>query len=124
MAGERVLRTGCHRLRGWRRGNARRADLVVPTRRGFGCVFRVYVDPSVGRTDAEAGSKGGVWRSHQWCDPGCSAHIGVARFRVLGRFSFDNLNNPDLFTNSFFFSVLSVLLTIFIGRAYDIQRNE
>ena len=42
---------------------------------------------------------------------------------VILVYCFD-LNNPDLFTNSFFFSVLSVLLTIFIGRAYDIQRNE
>jgi hypothetical protein len=37
---------------------------------------------------------------------------------------FFDLNNPDLFVNSFFFSVLSLLLTIFIGRAYDIQKSE
>jgi hypothetical protein len=30
----------------------------------------------------------------------------------------------DLFVNSFFFSILSLLLTIFIGRAYDIQMSE
>ena len=37
---------------------------------------------------------------------------------------FFDLNNPDLFVNSFFFSILSLLLTIFIGRAYDIQKSE
>lgn len=31
------------------------------------------------------------------------------------------VNNPDLFTNSFFFAVLSLPLTIFTGVAYDIQ---
>jgi hypothetical protein len=34
---------------------------------------------------------------------------------------FFDLNNPDLFTNSFFFSILSLFLTIFAGRAYDTQ---
>jgi hypothetical protein len=34
---------------------------------------------------------------------------------------FFDLNNPDLFTNSFFFSILSLSLTIFAGRAYDTQ---
>ncbi|MBN1217651.1 MAG: hypothetical protein JXM69_01885 [Anaerolineae bacterium] len=34
---------------------------------------------------------------------------------------FFDLNNPDLFLNSFYFSILSLLLTIFTGRAYDIQ---
>jgi hypothetical protein len=33
------------------------------------------------------------------------------------------LNNPDLFTNSFFLSVLSLSLTISIGRAYDAQTD-
>jgi len=37
---------------------------------------------------------------------------------------FFDLNNPDLFVQSFFFSVLSLLLTIFVGRAYDVQRSE
>ena len=37
---------------------------------------------------------------------------------------FFDLNNPDLFVNSFFFSILSLLLTIFTGRAYDIQMSE
>jgi hypothetical protein len=34
------------------------------------------------------------------------------------------VNNPDLFTNSFFFAVLSLALTIFTGVAYDIQNSE
>jgi len=37
---------------------------------------------------------------------------------------FFNLNNPDLFTNSFFFVVISLLLTIFAGVVYDIQRDQ
>jgi hypothetical protein len=56
---------------------------------------------------------------------GIAAINGV--FLVIGSVIlvyFFDLNNPDLFTNSFFFSVLSVLSTIFIGRAYDIQRSE
>ena len=36
---------------------------------------------------------------------------------------FFDLNNPDLFTNSFFFAVVSLLLVIFTGRAYDIRRQ-
>jgi hypothetical protein len=36
---------------------------------------------------------------------------------------FFDLNNPDLFTNSFFFSILSLSLTIFIGRVYDAQKS-
>jgi len=36
---------------------------------------------------------------------------------------FFDLNNPDLFTNSFFFSVVSLSLTIAIGRAYDAQKG-
>jgi hypothetical protein len=47
-------------------------------------------------------------------------------FLVIGSvilvYLFD-LNNPDLFTNSFFFSVLSLSLTISIGRAYDAQKG-
>ena len=35
-----------------------------------------------------------------------------------------DLNNPDLFVNSFFFSIVSLLLTVFAGRAYDIQKRE
>jgi hypothetical protein len=34
------------------------------------------------------------------------------------------LNKPLLFLSSFYFSILSLLLTIFTGRAYDIQSNE
>ena len=37
---------------------------------------------------------------------------------------FFDMNNPDLFTNSFFFAVVSLLLLIFTGRAYDIRRDE
>jgi hypothetical protein len=36
---------------------------------------------------------------------------------------FLDLNNPDLFTNSFFFSILSLSLTIFVGRVYDAQKS-
>jgi len=32
------------------------------------------------------------------------------------------LNNPDLFVGSFFFSVVSLLLTLFTGVAYDLER--
>jgi len=48
-------------------------------------------------------------------------------FLVIGSvvlvYCFD-LNNPSLFTNSFFFSILSLSLTILLGRAYDVQRRE
>jgi hypothetical protein len=37
---------------------------------------------------------------------------------------FFGLDNPELFVQSFFFSILSLSLTVFIGRAYDIQRGE
>jgi len=37
---------------------------------------------------------------------------------------FFEVNNPDLFTNSFFFSVPSLLLCIFTGVAYDIQNRQ
>lgn len=37
---------------------------------------------------------------------------------------FFDLNNPDLFVNSFFFAVVSLLLTIFTGVAYDIEKVE
>jgi hypothetical protein len=47
-------------------------------------------------------------------------------FLVIGSvilvYLFD-LNNPDLFTNCFFFAVLSLFLTISIGRAYDAQES-
>ncbi len=36
---------------------------------------------------------------------------------------FFDLNNPDLFTNSFFFTVVFLLLLNFTGRAYDIQKS-
>lgn len=32
------------------------------------------------------------------------------------------LNTPDLFVGSFFFAVLSLLLTVFAGVSYDVQR--
>ena len=37
---------------------------------------------------------------------------------------FFDLNNPDLFTNSFFFAVVSLLLTVVTGVAYDIQSGQ
>ena len=37
---------------------------------------------------------------------------------------FFDLHKPDLFTNSFFFAGVSLLLMIFTGRAYDIQRDQ
>jgi hypothetical protein len=36
---------------------------------------------------------------------------------------FFDLNNPDLFTNSFFLSVLSLAVTIVISRAHDSRRT-
>ena len=36
---------------------------------------------------------------------------------------FFDLNNTDLFMGSFFFSFISLLLMVFTGRAYDIQRG-
>lgn len=37
---------------------------------------------------------------------------------------FFELNNPDLFVNSFFFALVSVLLSIFTGAAYDVQKGN
>jgi hypothetical protein len=37
---------------------------------------------------------------------------------------FFGLNNPDLFSNSFYFVVLSLPLTILTGAAYDIQNGD
>jgi hypothetical protein len=37
---------------------------------------------------------------------------------------FFGINNPDLFVNSFFFAILSLLLTIITGVAYDLQAGE
>jgi len=37
---------------------------------------------------------------------------------------FFDLNNPDLFVNSFFFAIVSLLLSIFTGAAYDVQRGN
>lgn len=51
--------------------------------------------------------------------------IGV--FLVIGSVIlvyFFNFNNPELFTNSFFLSVILLLLMILTGRAYDIQKQE
>jgi hypothetical protein len=55
--------------------------------------------------------------------------IGVINgvFLVIGSVIlvyFFDLNNPDMFTNSFFFSILSLLLMILTGRAYDTQRDQ
>ena len=36
---------------------------------------------------------------------------------------FFGVNNHDLFVNSFFFAILSLLLTVFTGVAYDIQNS-
>lgn len=36
---------------------------------------------------------------------------------------FFNLNNPNLFTNSFLFSLLLLILVIFTGYAYDLQNS-
>jgi hypothetical protein len=36
---------------------------------------------------------------------------------------FFDLNDPDLFTNSFFLSIFFQLVMIFTGRAYDVQRE-
>ena len=77
------------------------------------------------------------WRKHLsanvWCFLGrlwpwlfaIAAANGV--FLVIGSvilvYCF-GLNNPDLFTNSFFFSILALVLTILTGRAYDIQTSR
>ncbi len=37
---------------------------------------------------------------------------------------FFDFNNPQLFTNSFFFAAISLLLMIFSGRAYDMQKRS
>jgi len=37
---------------------------------------------------------------------------------------FFGLNNPDLFVNSFFFTILSLLLSILTGSAYDYQKRS
>jgi len=37
---------------------------------------------------------------------------------------FFELNNPNLFVNSFLFTIVSVLLSIFSGAAYDIQKGN
>ena len=37
---------------------------------------------------------------------------------------FLGLNNPDLFVYSFFFAIVSVLLSIFTGAAYDVQKGH
>jgi hypothetical protein len=56
---------------------------------------------------------------------GVTAINGV--FLVIGSVIlvyFFDLNKPFLFLNSFYFSILSLLLTVFTGRAYDIQKGE
>ena len=37
---------------------------------------------------------------------------------------FFGLNNPNLFVNSFLFAIVSVLLSIFTGAAYDVQKGN
>ena len=37
---------------------------------------------------------------------------------------FFELNNPDLFVNSFFLAIVSFLLSIFTGAAYDVQKGN
>jgi len=37
---------------------------------------------------------------------------------------FFGMNNPELFVNSFLFAVLSLLLTVFTGVAYDDRNSE
>lgn len=59
-----------------------------------------------------------------WVFSVCAAN---GMFLVIGSvilvYLFD-LNNPDLFVYSFFFAVLSLVLTILTGVAYDIQKSE
>jgi hypothetical protein len=55
--------------------------------------------------------------------------IAVANgvFLVIGSLIaiyFFDLNNPDLFTNSFFLSILLLLLTIITGKAYEAQQHR
>ena len=79
----------------------------------------------------------GWWRKHLSVDLRrtlatlCPWILGIAVingvFLVIGSVIlvyFFDLNNPDLFTNSFFFAVVSLLLMIFTGRAHDIQRDQ
>ena len=66
------------------------------------------------------------WRSLAGLWPwffGTAAINGV--FLVIGSVVlvyFFDLDNADLFTNSFFFSIPSVALTIWAGRGYDLQK--
>jgi hypothetical protein len=63
-------------------------------------------------------------RMWPWVFGACVAN-GV--FLVVGSVIlvyFFGVNNPDLFTNSFFFAVLSLPLTILTGVAYDLQAGE
>jgi hypothetical protein len=56
---------------------------------------------------------------------GITAVNGV--FLVIGSVVlvyFFDVDNADLFTNSFFFSVVSLALTIWLGRGYDLQKAE
>jgi hypothetical protein len=69
----------------------------------------------------------GVWRSIAALWPWIFG-IAVANglFLVIGSFVlvylFD-LNVPDLFVMSFFFAILSLSLTLAVGRGYDVQRS-
>jgi hypothetical protein len=71
--------------------------------------------------------RAGVWRTLGALWPavfGIAALNGV--FLVIGSVVlvvFFDLNNPDLFTNSFFLSILSLAVTIVISRAYDSGRT-
>jgi MFS family permease len=70
----------------------------------------------------------GVWRAlgGSWPWVFCIAVVNGV-FLVVGSvvlvYVFD-VNNPDLFVMSFFFSVVSLALTVLVGRAYDLERGE
>jgi hypothetical protein len=93
--------------------------------------------PILGMLAGVAGTRIGVASS--WWDKGRRAKVGRLAgalwpwvfilavlngvFLVVGSlvlvYAFD-VNQPDLFVNSFFFAVVSLLLTVGMGRAYDI----
>jgi hypothetical protein len=43
---------------------------------------------------------------------------------VENKTTFSAARGTALFTNSFFFSVVSLLVTILVGRGYDVQKDE
>ena len=56
-------------------------------------------------------------------NPGDSVRVTYV-INTLNIAIIDYWKNPDLFINSFFFAVVSLLLMIFTGRAYDIQKDQ